>query len=152
MAYNNYKYGGGQPYGGYGNSQRPPYNPSYNRYGNSGMRSYQGVQQSRKKSGCKIQMMDGSPIISGWKVSKGQMITLYARPYKGSKETTSKNGKNWINLFVTLVNKTTMQETKTSGLFDLDKKKLYIKDFNLIATSNGQGGYFGKHISKTYNR
>ncbi|MGC3977855.1 MAG: hypothetical protein QM751_06215 [Paludibacteraceae bacterium] len=81
------------------------------------------------------------------------MISLYARPYKGSKISESKSGKRWINLFVTLTNKTNGTITKTSGLYDFDRKRLYIKDFNLIANPYApNGGYFGKHISKTYNR
>ena len=111
-------------------------------------------QAPKKRTGCSLKTMeDGSPIISGWRVSKGQMYSLYARPYKNTKKTKSKNGKEWMNLFVTIINKTTMQETSTSGMFDCDKKKLYIKDFNLIANPRApRGGYFGKHISSNYNR
>jgi len=143
MAYGNYNrgYNNNRSYGnsynnnGYNRSYRFSYSNNYRR-------------TPRKKSGCKIQMIDGNPIVSAWKVSKGQLITLYARPYKGTKERESKSGKNWMNLFVTILNKTTMQETKTSGMFDLDRKRLILSDFNLICSTNGQGGYFGKHISK----
>lgn len=109
---------------------------------------------SVKHSGCGVRIMeDGSPILFGWKLSGGDMVKLYARPCKSTKSSTSKSGKTWLNLFVTLTNQSTMQITKCSGLYNADNQKLYISDFNLIANPRAaNGGYFGKHISKTYNR
>lgn len=152
MAYsNNYSYAGGQPWGGYGNSQRAPYNPGYDRYNGSGMRSYSGAQQPRKRSGCKIRKVENGVIVSGWRVSRGQMFSLYARPFKGTKVIESKTGKKWANLFVTITNKTTLHVTNTSGLFDMQRERLYIKDHNLVANPRANnGGYFGKHISRQY--
>jgi hypothetical protein len=132
-------------------------NTNFNSQGNWNNNGFRGnsqnqASQPKKHSGCTVTKTEkGDFLVSGWKLSKGQMISLYARPYKNTHITTSKEGKKWQNLFVTLVNKTTLQETKTSGLFDMDSKKLYIKSLNLIANpKGGRGGYFGKHISSNY--
>lgn len=116
--------------------------------------NYQPQMRQKKHSGSRLTMMDTkTPIISGWKASKSNGLTaLYARPYKGSKVSESKTGKTWINLFVTLTNKRTNQVTKTSGMFCFETKKLYIKDFNLMANPKApNGGYFGTHIRSNYN-
>ena len=58
-------------------------------------------REVKKHSGCSVTKTEsGDFIVSGWKVSRGQMISLYGRPYKGTKEVTSKEGKKWQNLFV----------------------------------------------------
>lgn len=145
----NYRYnpaGYGQRNNGFQNQPQRNYGYQQNHGGN-----YNGFQsqQKKKKSGCKfVQVKDGPLVVSAWRVSQRQLFSLYARPYKNTKKVTSANGKEWLNYFVTIVNKTTMQETQTSGMFCPADKRLYIKDFNLICTSGGKGGYFGKHISK----
>ncbi|MFT4224340.1 hypothetical protein [Dysgonomonas sp.] len=141
MAYNNYNNSGG-----YGNYNRGGY--GYNNYRNSGYSRGYGNRQPRKRSGAKIKMMDGNPVISAWRKNKSGFYSLYARPYKGTKDRSSKNGKNWMNLFVTITNRTTMQTHNCSGLFDVDRRRLYIKDLNMIVTEGGQGGYFGTHIRR----
>jgi hypothetical protein len=113
-----------------------------------------------KKSGCTIHTMDTSSkepniFITGWKVSNGDMLSMKATTYKNSKvrqsDSPKSKGLTWVNLFVTITNKTKMSETKSSGLFCIDTKKLYIKEFNLIANPRApRGGYFGKHISSSY--
>lgn len=104
-------------------------------------------QQPKKRSGAKFTKCEGGiVVVSAWKVSKGQMITMYARPYAKTKVTESKSGTKWANLFVTITNKTTMQITNCSGLLDVAGNRLYISDFNLIATKGGKGGYFGRHL------
>lgn len=136
----------------YNNS--PRYGAGYSRgsgsYSRGYNRSYGGgySRQPRKRSGAKIKIMEGNPIISAWRKNKSGFYVLYARPYKGTKDRASKNGRNWMNLFVTITNRTTMQAHNCSGLFDVDRRRLYIKDLNLIVTEGGAGGYFGTHISK----
>ena len=41
-----------------------------------------------------------------------------------------------------------MQQKNTSALLDVEGKRLYLKEYNLIVTTGGRGGYFGKHMSK----
>ncbi len=111
-----------------------------------------------KKSGFSVMMKEGVPICSGWRKTKMGLQKLYARPYNGSKEVTSDSGKTWINLFVTLT--TDVGVVKTSGMFNMGNNKLYIKEMNLIGTTNGGGqtssgkyskGYFGKHMGSVGN-
>jgi len=126
---------------------------SYNNNGNWGNGSSgQRNNQSRKRSGAKIKMIEGNPFISAWRKNKQGFYVLYARPYKGTKDIQSKSGKNWLNLFVTIVNRTTMQETKCSGMYDVDRRRLYIKEFNLIVSTNGAKGYFGRHLGGNNRR
>lgn len=129
-------------YGGYSR----PYNNAYP--------AQQAQQRPKKHSGCSIkQNEDGTYCVSGWKLADGCMVKLYARPYKGTKVITSKSGKRWANLFVTLTNTNTLVKTNMSGLLNLDNKKLYIAELNLVANPKApNGGYFGKQISKVYNR
>lgn len=145
-----YSYSGGQSWGGYGNSQFTPYNRSYQNSRYNNMRSYRGAQQPRKRSGARITFKDETtPIISAWKKDRFGFHVLYARPYSKTKRTKSKSEKRWLNLFVTITNRSTMQETKCSGMFDLDRQRLYISDLNLIVNPKApNGGYFGKHISR----
>lgn len=109
-------------------------------------------KQPNKRSGAKFQVLEGANIVSAWRVQKGQMFSLYARPYKKTKRIESKNGKEWVNLFVTITNRSTLQVAKTSGLLDVQGKRLYIKEFNLIVTKGGRGGYFGRHLGAIKNR
>lgn len=142
MSFNNYGYSRQ----GYGyNRQSSGYNRSsgYSNYQGGG---YQQQQQVRKRSGAKIQFKDGAPIVSAWKKNRQGFYVLYARPYKNTKISESKNGKTWANLFVTITNRTTMEVRNYSGLFDMDKKRLYIKDLNMIVTTGGSGGYWGRHL------
>jgi len=135
---------------GFGYNQQSQYNNGYQQRGGYNRNQQQGNynQQPKKKSGCSFTQKDGITFVSAWKAQKGQLITMYARPYKNTKCVTSKNGKEWLNYFVTITNKTTLQQTNTSGLFCPAEKRLFIKEYNLIATNGGKGGYFGKHISK----
>lgn len=100
----------------------------------------------KKHSGASFKMIDGNPIISAWKKNAQGFHKLYARPYKKTKRTTSANGKNWVNLFVTIHNLTAMTSSNFTGMYDADRRRLYIKDINQIVTTNGKGGYFGKHL------
>lgn len=122
-------------------------------YYNGNRQNYAYSQQRpRKKSGCRLILKDkDTPIISAWKSQKNGLLSLYARPYKGTRLSVSKSGKEWLNLFVTITNKQTQQITKCSGLFDLQRQRLYLPEFNLICNPKApNGGYFGKHISKNY--
>lgn len=135
-------------YYGYGNGNAY----SRQRYGGRGYSSYNGVYrqnnlgQQKKRSGAKIQFKDGAPIVSAWKKNRMGFYVLYARPYKNTKVTTSQNGKEWANLFVTITNQTTMETRSYSGMFDMSRKRLYIKELNMIVTTGGSGGYWGKHL------
>jgi len=113
---------------------------------------YRGRSNPPKRSGAKFKEIEGAHIVSAWKKDRSGFWTLYARPYSKSRIIESKNGKEWINLFVTMTNNTTKQVVKTSGLLDLNRKRLYLKDFNMIVTKNGDGGYWGRHLGKRNNR
>lgn len=116
--------------------------------------NYSGYNRPKpkKRSGCGMRKTENGVLIWGWRLSKGQMFSLYARPYKGTKIRESKSGKKWANLFVTITNKSTGVITNTSGLYDLNRERLYIKSLNQIANPRApHGGYYGKHISKNYN-
>jgi hypothetical protein len=147
MAYNNRNFsyqGGSAPY-----RNAAPYNPNYG-FQRGGYQPQQVYNAPRKHTGCSKKIMpDGAVILSGWKKSKSGYVKMYARPYSKSKVRTSKTGKEWMNVFVTLTNVSTMQVTKTSGLLDMSNHKLYISELNLVANPSApNGGYFGKHISK----
>ena len=99
-----------------------------------------GNRPMYKKSSYKCkQLADGAYVCSGFLKNKAGLWKLYARPYKGTHESTSKNGNKFLNLFVTLTNTTTFEERKTSGLLNLTNKKLIMKDLNLLGTPNGGG-------------
>lgn len=148
MNYNNRNYG--NRYSQSGNNYGNNYGNRYSQSGNNYRNNYQ--RQPKKRSGAKFQSMEGAPIINAWRVSRRQMWVLYARPYKNTKTVESKNGKDWVNLFVTITNRDTMQVINTSGMYDINAKRLYIKEHNLIVTNKGRGGYFGKHLSNSYDR
>lgn len=149
MAYQNrnFSYGGGSaPY-----RNAAPYNPNY---GFNNNRPNQVANRPRKRSGCKRTDKDGTVILSGWKASRQGLLSVYARPYSGTKEHVgAQRGKHYLNYFVTIVNKNTGHETKTSGLFCMETGKLHIPQLNWVMNPSApNGGYCGKSISKQYNR
>ncbi|MFV0402923.1 MAG: hypothetical protein ACK5KV_03020 [Bacteroides graminisolvens] len=97
---------------------------------------------------------EGKPYVSAWKKDKRGFFVLYARPYEGTKVKENKLGtKDWMNLFVTITNRTTMQSYNCSGLLDMGSKRLYIKDLNQVVSRGGKGGYWGIHVpSKSMTR
>ncbi len=129
-------------------------NNNYGRTSYNGSNYRDNNRSYKKKSGCRVTMKDTNvPIVSAWKKSKKGFVTLYARPYKNSQIRKFDDGKEYINLFVTITNKDTMQVTKTSGLFHFDTKKLYLPEFNLVANPRGgRGGYFGIRFTKEFHK
>lgn len=138
-------------YNGYNRGYRGGYGGSYSRgvsYNGGGYRS----GSVRKRSGCRVVERDGKVFVSAWRKNSKGFYSLYARPYSKTKEVQSGRGTTWLNLFVTIVNRDTMQVVKTSGMYDVEKQRLYIKEFNLIASARGGvGGYFGRHLGKRRN-
>lgn len=133
---------------------RQQYNGGYNNSGNYNNNRNQG-QPQKKHSGCrKGQDKKGNPYLIGWNASKTRgMISFIASPYSGTKEIKSKSGKTWQNWFVKITFKATGDIKNYSGMYNVSNNKLYIKDLNLVANPGApNGGYFGKHISKRYNR
>lgn len=118
---------------------------NYNSYSRSnGGYSRQYQQQPRKRSGAKftkVQSNDGIiPIVSAWRVNrKGELLVLYARPYKSTATHEGKRG-IFYNYFVTITNKSNYNVTRTSGLLYPDDRRLLIPDFGEIVTANGKGG------------
>lgn len=147
MSYNNYNRGYNRSYNNNGYNYNNGSGRSYNNSYRSSSNSYN--HSPRKKSGCKIGTdKNGGLYISAWRVNKTGLYSLYARAYKKTRESVSDKGTHWLNLFVTITNKSTNTITNHSGMYDINRKRLYLKELNLICTTNGQGGYFGKHISK----
>ncbi len=126
-------------------------NSSYYRGGGSysgGMRSF------RKRSGCSIKRADGGRVfLYGWRLSRGSFFSFTASETKKSKDFKSKSGKTWRTLLVVITNKSTFQKVFCSGLYDVQRERLYIKDYNLIANPSApNGGYFGQHLRREYSR
>ncbi len=152
MAYNNYSYNGGggyrnPGYGYYGSRRFNGYNNYRNNTGNRAPMNY-----PRKHSGCKITTVreTGEQVVVGWNYSKQRgMISFIAAPYKGTKVSKSRTGREWENWFVKITNKRTMQTTNHSCLWDCQRRRLLIKDLNMVANPGApNGGYFGQHVSK----
>ncbi len=128
------------------NNFRPQQNGNFHNRGFGNNYNNQQPQNRFKKSGYKVkQMQDGSYVCSGWLKNKEGLWEFYARPYKGTHEVESKNGNKFLNLFVTVRNKQTFQEIKTSGLLNLTNKKLIMKDLKLLGTPAGGGMTRGGH-------
>ncbi len=126
-------------------------NYSSNNFNNRNNNNFNNTRPP-KRSGAKFGEKDGNLYVNAWKKSKKGFLTLFAWPYKKAKVVESGKGKEWLSMFVTITNKDNMQITRTSGMLDIQRKRLYLKEFNMIVTRNGNGGYFGKHISSSYNR
>ena len=137
------------------NNFKTDFNAPRRSYLSTGQRNdvpFNGYQRPPKHSGAKFGEKNGTMYVNAWKKSKRGFLTLFAWPYNKSQVKESKSGKEWISMFVTIVNKDTLNVTRTSGMYDIQRKRLYLKEFNMIVTRNGAGGYWGKHISKSYNR
>ena len=124
-------------------------NRSNNRSNNNGRHS---SSKPPKLSGAKFGQKEENYYVNAWKKNKYGFFTLFAWPYNKSQVKESKSGKEWISLFVTITNRSNMNVTHTAGMYDIQRKRLYLKELNQIVTRNGAGGYWGKHISKSYNR
>jgi len=125
-------------------------NRQYNDYrqNNNQNRGYQNNQPQKKHSGCKEVYKDGVfAYMNGWNYSKQRgLISFLAIKSKNSGEVhTSKSGKRWVQLFVRIFNKRTLQTVKCSGLYDLDTHKLILNEQGMVANPKApNGGYFGK--------
>lgn len=137
---------------GYYNNYNGGYRGGYSGYSNRGFSNSSGGFRNRpirKRSGCRVVERNNMVFVSAWRKNRDGFFKLYARPYSKTKAVQSERGTTWLNLFVTIVNVSTMTETKCSGMYDADKQRLYIKQFNLIASARGgAGGYFGRHLGK----
>lgn len=111
-----------------------------------------GNGQRKARSGARMHKGEFGVFISAWKATKGGKMTLKARPYKKTKRTKGKNGKEYENWFVTIVNQATGEVINRGGLYAVEAKKLYMPDLNkMVNPQANNGGYWGKHISKNYN-
>lgn len=110
---------------------------------------YQYTRQPRKHSGAKfVRVEEGVFVVSAWRVNrKGEMLVLYARPYKGTSEHNGKRGA-FLNYFVTITNKNNYNVVRTSGLLYPDDKRLLLPDFGEIVTNNGAGGTWCSAIKR----
>jgi len=146
MAYVNYPYFSGSSFSGYAGG----YSSGYNNVSN---RRYSPVAFP-KRSGCRMKKVGKDGVVLwGWRKNKSGMYSFYARPYSKSKHVESQSGKHWVNMFVTITNKSTMQKSNHSAMYDIDGNKLYMKELNLIANPKAlNGGYWGTHIRKNYRR
>ncbi len=71
------------------------------------------------------------PWINGWNASKHfGMRKFFARPYAKTKRVKGKNGKEYENWFVTV--QTGYGETKTSGIYNVATKSVFVPSFNII--------------------
>lgn len=109
--------------------------------GKSGAKMYQGLKH------------DQGLFIGCWKIIDGQKanIKIFQTDKNRSKGVVkSKNGKRWTS--VTLVCEIPTKQTSfANGLMNVDNGKVYFKDWNWICNPNASnGGYIGKHISKSY--
>ena len=111
-------------------------------------RGYNGGQK-KKRSGCRSKAVSYDGIsytaVYGWNYSKERgLISVVARPRKGSKETKSESGRVWIPYTVVITNKRTLQVTFASGLYDKMTNRVYIKELNMVMSPNKN--YFGRHL------
>jgi len=140
---------------GYNNNNNNGYNNNNNGYNNNNNNNNGNAPVKKKHSGCKKHTAtDGKGIfITGWNFSKDAgMVSFIAGPYKGTKRTISASGKHWENWFLKMTHKRTSTVTNHSAMYHVETGKLYLKELNKIANYKAKnGGYFGKHISKTYN-
>lgn len=134
---------------GNGGSYRPSYGgrSNYQSRSSFGGNGYQSAAPKKHSGARFVTKEDGAQIVSAWNYSRSKgMVVLYARPFKNTHRVESKNGKIWVNLFATIVYRKTGQIAKTGALLDVQAKRLYVKELNMIATSKGKGGYFGKQF------
>lgn len=120
-------------------------------YRNGRNHSNNGNNNSRpqkKHSGSKFKTKkDGRIYVSGWNYSKQRgFITVYAVAYQKAKEVVSERGIHWIGCYVRVVYHKTGQVLETSSMIDLTNKRMTVKELNMIATTKGKGGYFGKQF------
>ena len=122
-----------------------------NNYNNNNNRNT--TNQPRKRSGCRLIQKEGISYISAWRVTGGQMFSLFARPYKNTRETKpNSRGNSYLTYFATITNKTTGQSWNLSALLDIQTNKLRLPGINQVANPRANnGGYWGKSISKQYN-
>lgn len=117
------------------NSMRPQYGSQYQQ------KQYSNNQPQKKKSGCKFESENrktGRPLMFGWNASRTRgLISFVASPRIEKHKTSSPRWENWA------VKMQFVDGVKWfNGLYDLDKKRLIIKDLQMIA--NPSKNYFGK--------
>lgn len=132
-------------YQGRGNGfTKAPYNPQYQPRFN---------KPQKKHSGAKFGFVhgeEGRPYVTGWNYSKSRgMVSIICSPYKGksseTKRRTSKSGKVWENWKAKVKHERTMQTVWYNCLYDVNGRKVIIKDLGMvIKPSSPNGGYCGR--------
>lgn len=111
--------------------------------------SYQDREQ-KKHSGAKKVFMkagqhQGEACLVAWNYSKGKgMVKVLITPYGKTHESTSKNGRTWLNMFCKIFYVNTGVEIKTSVMVDANSYKGTVKELGWIVNPNApNGGYCG---------
>ncbi len=135
MAYYNNR-NSGYSRGGYSGG----YNRGYNR------NNYNNNAQQKKRSACKKGYANGdadAPYYAGYNKSRSGFLSILARPYKKTKDSTSKSGKRFQNWFVTYKVGRFGAEQKTSGMLNLDSGKLVVESLGIVM--NPKTNYCGTY-------
>lgn len=118
-------------------------NAGYTRNYQRGQFNYGSARPNEnfKKSGAKFSLINkgrwkGADIINAWKKTKYGLMKLQATPYS-DEVVSSKNGRNYMKYIAVITHNYNQQ--KYTCLYDIDRKRLVIKDLGLIVTNNGSG-------------
>ena len=148
---NNYSYDRDRNYGSNGRNDRD-YSASGNRYGNSN--SGRSSSAPKKHSGCRVTVASkgsyvGSTVVTGWNYSRRHgLVTFLATPYSKSHESTSKNGRKWVNYMVTVTPKMS-KSFIVSGMMDSVTKMVTIEELGFVMNPKAKnGGYCGRYGGK----
>lgn len=116
----------------------------------------QGATYGKKKSGAKLHKTVDSEnglFMTVWKVENGVMwrgkITMTPSQRKTGIKV-SGTGKEWVSVLLEM-NAPMHNKVTVTGMLNIANNKAYFGDWNTMANPNANnGGYYGKHISKSY--
>ncbi len=130
-------------------------------------KSVKEKKEKKAKSGCYLHSRYGTDTtMKSGKVCKGLFISVWkvidGVMYKGKIFRTKKmindeppfkgDKRNWVSVLCVL-NAFGKQPIMMRGLLCLETHYVYFKEHNMVAKHDSKnGGYFGKHISKKYNK
>lgn len=112
-------------------------------------------EKPKKYSGCEAgKDKNDNPYVRGWKYDKTNGLrSFYACPYSGgakggTKRVTSQEGVIWENWMVR-VQKTGVPDYIVSGMYDVAKKRVIIKELSFVMNpKGGKGGYVGPFFER----
>lgn len=132
------------------------YDSGYNRNRNGNRRRRgrrRGARNGAKKGVFTQGNYKGEMFVRGWRVENRALVTIMARPFKGTKSGETKSGRKWENWMCIIEDKRTGVETISSGFYYPDDHSFHCEEKNwMILPAKNYCGHYSNHPNSRRRR